>query len=106
MEGDIQPFGGHINRAVRQAQAHINLRIKVFESRDMRRNEPPPDAQGGRDKDRAARVLRDVHHRGFGVVNRLQHLARAVIENPAILGRLQGPGGARKQPDAEMLFQL
>ncbi len=55
----------------------------------MRRDEPPPDSQGGRHEDGAARVLRDIHHRRLGIVDRLQHPAGAIIEDAAVLGGLQ-----------------
>ncbi len=72
----------------------------------MRGDEAPPDPKGGGDKDRAARVLRDIHHRRLGLVDRFEHLARAVIEDPAIFGGLQRPGGAVEQAHAEVLFQF
>ena len=64
------------------------------------------DAEGGGDKDGATRVLRDVHHGGFGLVYRFELLACAFVEDAAILGGLQRAGGAVKKADAQMLFKV
>ena len=65
-----------------------------------------PMPERGRDEDRAARVLGDIHHGGLGLVDRLQHLAGAVVEDAAVLGRLQAAGGAVEQAHAKVLFQF
>ena len=106
VEGDVEPFGGDVDHPVRQAQAQVDLRIEILEGGHMGRNETPPDAQGGSDEDGAARVLGHVHDGGLGLVYRFQHLARAVIEDAAVLGGLQAARRAVEEADAQMLFQF
>ncbi len=106
VKGDVEPLGGQVDQAVGQPQPHINLRVKRVEGGHMGRDEAPPDAQGGRHKHHTARVLRHLHHRSLCLFNRLQHLAGPVIEQAAILGRLQAAGGAVEQAHAEVPLQL
>ncbi len=106
MEGHVQPLGHHVDLAVRQAQADVDLGVFILEFRHMRRDEPAPDPKRCRDEDRSAQHLRRGHDRGFGIVDRLQHLARAIVEKAPVLGGLQAPGRAVEQPDAQMLFQF
>jgi hypothetical protein len=90
VEGDVEPFGGDVDDvAVRQAQAQVDLGVEVLEGGDMGRDEAATDAKGGGDEEGAARVLGHVHHGGFGLFYRVEHAARAVIEDAAVLGGLQ-----------------
>ena len=106
MERHIDPFLGDVHVAVGHAQAHLNIGIGVLEVGDMGRDEPFPHAQRRGHEDRAARVVGDGRHGGFGLGNRLQDICRALIVRQTVLGRMDAPGRAVEQANAEMFFEL
>ena len=56
--------------------------------------------------DRAARIARDVGHRRLGLLDRLEDLHRALVEDRPLFGRVQAPRRPVEQPHAEVLFEL
>ena len=105
-KGHVEPFGGQVELAVRKPQAQVDLGVFLFESRDMRRDEPAPDAKGGCDMERAARRLGDGAYRRLGLVDRVENLAGAAVEDLALFGGVQLAGGAHEEADAEIVLKL
>ena len=55
---------------------------------------------------RAARLPRDVGDGGLGLVDGIEDPLGALVEDRALLGRLQAPGGAVEEPHAEVTLEL
>ena len=99
-------LGGDVDAAVGEAEADVDLGVEVVEGGDERRDQPLADAEGGGDVQRAARVLRDVGDGGLGLVDGVEDLLRALVEDRALLGRLQAAGGAVEEAHAEVALEL
>lgn len=105
-EGDIEPLGHHIHPAVAEPQSDIDLGVEILEQRDQRRDQAFADAERGRDMDRAARAERDGGDGGLGLVDGVEDLAGALVEDIALFGRLQAARRAAEQAGAEVFFQF
>ena len=69
-------------------------------------DQPLADAQRRGDIQRSARVFGHVADFGFGLVYGLQNPHGTGVKDLPLLGRVQHPGGALEQADAQMFFQL
>ena len=102
----VEALGGDVELAVGEAQADVDLRVFVLEGGDQRRDQPLADAEGRRDVQRATRVLGEIGDGRLGLLDGLEDLAGALVEEAALLGRLQAARRAVEEPDAEMALEL
>ena len=95
-----------VYRPVRQAQPHVDLGIGSVKPRHIRGDQPAPQPERRRHKQRAARVLGDLADLGLGLVHRFEDPAGTGIEHPPLFGGLQHPRRALKQPHPQMILQM
>ena len=81
VEGEVERLGGDVDAAVGEAEADVDLGVEVVEGGDERGDQPLAEAEGGGDVQRAARVLRDVGDGGLGLLDGLEDLLRALVED-------------------------
>ena len=105
-ERQVQPFGRQVDLPVRQAQTQADLGVVGQELRHQRRDQPPPDAQGGRHVKRSAQVLGDIGDLRLGGFDGGQDLGRAAIEGLPLFRGRQAARGALEQPHAQVILKL
>ena len=105
-ERQVDPVRDDVDIAVRQPQPDFDAGIFVAEPRHQGRDQPPPQPQRRRDPQGAMRIARKPRNDRLGLVQGLDHPARAVIEGAPHLGRDQLAGGAVQQPHAEARLEI
>jgi len=101
----VDVFGHQVDEGVAQVQLQRQAGLGRQKRLEQGRQPSPSERGRRRDTQKAERLGRTARHHGLQILDPLQQLRRAVIDQPPGLGRGQTARGALDQPHAQPVLQ-